>query len=200
MFPRELDDGFERVAVSHALTVVDRSRLTFRVEHSSHLRCVRAARFAFSRYEWTGSGDESTPSIGPAPSNSGAPAPKLHGPAIELPGGGRLLVVDLGRIYEAGDESRLEIRHTFVDIRRTFKPYLTHSTTKGNRSLELTVRLPAEDSTSVHFATEIVDSEHRESTRAAAVVVEVEGALYNQYRLSVAQPVEGRRYAIHWNW
>lgn len=196
----ELDDGFKRSAVSHTLTVVDASRLTIRVQHAFHLRCTHPSRFVFSRYDWTGSGDESSPRIGPPAPDSSLPSPRLHGPAIKVDGGGRLLVIDLGRIYEPGEECDLEVDHTFVDIRRTFQPFLTHRVTDGNEIVDLAVRIPSALPVVVHSTQELVESAHKESVRVAGTELSVGGVPYVEYRSTVHDPAVGRRYAIRWTW
>lgn len=198
MLPRDLDDGFVRTTVEHELRVVDPSGLTISVHHRFLLKCERASRFVLSRYEWTGTGDESTPLIGPRDEDSAIPSPRLHGPAIQLEDGGRLLVIDLGRVLEPGEITEVTVDHTFVDTGETFQPFITHKVTPGNERVAITAILPTEMAKIVHFSTEVLEGSHKQAVLADGLDVEVQGVACRSYTFDVLEPSPGCRYAVRW--
>lgn len=199
--PPTLDDGFAWAEVDHHFQVVDVSALTVKTQHQYRLKCVRSSRFAIVRYEWTGHGPERPPKVSrPAFAASDEPlvrtlgSPRVHG------GSGRYLVLDLGRVYTAGESTSFQVEHFFIDTSQSFSPVMTHLGLEGQERVSINVYLPDGYANTVRaierFSTdELVGT----PTFLKGVQVERSGVHCLHYEYSPPTVTPGRRYGIHWD-
>lgn len=110
---------------NHHLEVVDRGSMTFRSEHTFLLEAAVASRFFHHEYFWTGSGAEreTLPEVVSEIDEWGFPQHRIHGPLI-VEGNKRILVVDLGKTLQPGEQAVVNFRHRMKDLKGTFVPML----------------------------------------------------------------------------
>ncbi len=111
--------------VHHHLEVVDRASMTFRSEHKYLIEAAAPSRFLHHGYFWTGSGSEREipPELISEIDDWGFPKHRAHGPLI-VEGDSRILVVDLGRKLDVGEQTTVHLLHKMKDLKGTFKPIL----------------------------------------------------------------------------
>src|SRR5437867_4752734 len=117
------EKAFAKVDVQHQLEVLDNNSTTFR---SSHLFTVRAAvksRFFERRYSWTGGDDTDSPEVVCDHDMWGHARHKVHGPVIREDKT-RIVLLDLGRTLERGEEEQIHIIHSLRDLNGTFEPFM----------------------------------------------------------------------------
>lgn len=150
---------FAKVRVAHTLEVLDDSCTTFRSEHVFLLRAELRSRFFLRRYKWTGSDDDQEPELETTYDKWGHPTERIHGPVIRE-GQWRIVVVDLGRSLEVGEERTLHFRHRLKDLNGKFEPYLGHSPKPGTQHISLKVILPPSMSREVVYDDRVLDTEN----------------------------------------
>ncbi|MBY2987007.1 MULTISPECIES: hypothetical protein [Rhizobium] len=123
--------SFEFSAVEHQLEIVDRNSTTFRSEHKYWIKAEKATRFFIRHYVWTGSGveKEPIPELVTEVDDWGFPHQRIHGPLL-CEEASRILIVDLGRMIDEGENEFVHFRHRMKDLKATFKPMLSVQPTK----------------------------------------------------------------------
>ncbi len=102
------------------------------------------SRFFVREYYWTGSGveKEPVPELVSDIDAWGFPLQRIHGPLI-VEGQARIVLVDLGRTINVGEQETLVFRHKMKDLGGSFRPFLRVRPTKAIENvLRLTVVLP----------------------------------------------------------
>jgi hypothetical protein len=199
----EPDDGFHRARISNTLRVVDTSNLTIKTFHAYELECRRPSRFLFHNYTWTGGGIEGAPRIGPSHAQlaevelAGSPKPRLHGPVIRTEKRERLLLVDMGKMYQRGDRAFVTIEHMFVDTAGTFEKRLSHGATRKPKRVDLSVILPTHNRP-VHFIVQHDGSSESVAEKLDPIAVFEDRTQLARYSKIVETPAEGVRYRIEW--
>lgn len=149
---------FTKARVAHTLEVLDDSCTTFRSEHIFLIRAELRSRFFLRRFKWTGSDDEEEPELETTYDKWGHPTQRVHGPVIRE-GQWRIVVVDLGRALEIGEEDNLHFRHRLRDLNGKFEPFLGHSPKPGTQHINLKVVLPESLSKDVIFDERMLDTD-----------------------------------------
>ncbi|TDO14928.1 hypothetical protein EV580_3066 [Mycobacterium sp. BK086] len=195
--PISASSSFEYLSVAHEMLVVDESSMTIITNHTVHVRALRAERFFERIYCWTGSGVEKDPKVLSKLDDLGH-VHKLHGPVIRN-GSERIYLIDLGRRLAEGEEEIIEFEHTFVDVGRTFVPFLGHRAKPGLRDLQLRVLLPDKDRRSVRKECWREGSQHPYQIEMAdPSPCERNGVTYHAYEFRRDRPEPGDRYRLTW--
>lgn len=148
---------FETPKVSHKLEILDDACTTFKSEHIISIRAVLRSRFFLRRFMWSGSDDDEAPDIETKCDIWGHPKHRIHGPLLRE-GRWRIVLVDLGRTFEVGEEDTLHFHHKLRDLNGRFEPFLGHTPKLGTEHLKLEIILPASVSQNVAFAERMTDS------------------------------------------
>lgn len=192
-----LADGLKRIAVWHEMRVLDASAMTIHTRHRYDLRCIATTRFFQRRFTWTGTGIEAQPVIEPAEDEAGHRMHNLHGPVIREGNNRNLMVVDLGRTLDVGDEVSVEMSHRFVDTGGKFVRYVGQKAPAGMRSLDLRLLLPPALPAQVRSARQSDGSDHSvEVPGLTKTSVVLEGIPFDQYELQVIRPERAAQYSI----
>jgi hypothetical protein len=195
----DLEDGFLRRNVRHELVVLDDDSMTIRTRHDIELVAERASRFLVHAYSWSGSGVEGRPVVNSGWDELGHQNHRLHGDVVRDASTGRLMVVDLGRTMEAGEDDSVSISHFFVDTGRSFKPRLSHSPRRGTERVSLVVRLPAGSSKTVSALNHKNGASHPSSQNRLEPVSVADGNMaFDEYTFTINAPQTSSRYSLEW--
>jgi hypothetical protein len=151
--------GFTKVTASHEFEVLDDASTTFRSEHKFEIRAELRGRFFLRRYTWTGSEDEAPPILETPYDVWGHPLHRIHGPVIHE-GVWRIVLVDLGRTFEVGDQDTVHFYHRLRDLNGKFEPYLGHDPKPGTQHIRLFVILPDTLAHDVVFDERMLDTDN----------------------------------------
>jgi len=152
------DQIFTKEKVFHTLEVLDDACTTFRSEHVFSIRAELRSRFYNRRFQWTGSDDDEEPILQTTYDKWGYPLHRIHGPIIRE-GPWRIVVVDLGRTLEIGEEDILHFHHRLRDLNGKFEPYLSHAPQPGTKNIILHVILPKSLAHDVVFDDRMLDTD-----------------------------------------
>lgn len=187
---------FAKVSASHTLEVLDDSCTTFRSEHIFLIQAQLRSRFFNRRFSWTGSDDDEEPILETTYDKWGHPMHKIHGPVIRE-GPWRIVLVDLGRTLEVGEEDLLHFHHRLRDLNGKFEPYLEHSPKPGTKKIVLKVILPESLAHDVVFDERMFDTDkvmHSEPLSGNSL-----DATRKLFAREIPNPVQlNRAYRIRW--
>lgn len=147
--------AFSKVGVEHYFKVVDEDSTTFKSKHTFRIRANVPARFFYRQYFWTGVDVHETPKprILSEKDKWGHPLHRIHGPVI-CENQSRIVLVDLGRTMNVGQEDTVRFEHQFFDLESKFEPFFgqqVSSITEPPERIAITVDLPRRLARNVHF-------------------------------------------------
>ncbi|MEV4952458.1 hypothetical protein [Paenarthrobacter nitroguajacolicus] len=195
----EHDPTFSVISVEHVYTVLDSRWMAIRTTHRFTLEALQRSRFFLRSYTWDNAvGIEKPPIILSGRNQSGTTSHRIQGPVILGEKGKRLAVVDLGRVFEKGEQEFLEIEHFFVRTRPDDSGFVGHAALPGCREITLRAYLPARDDLRPCFKsgyTETKEWKHTEPLSSAPSATSPR----LEVKHKVPNPVAGMRYRITWD-
>jgi hypothetical protein len=189
------EHGFTKVRVDHEFEVLDDSSTTFRSQHNFLVRAELRGRFFQRRYQWTGSDEDERPTLETVYDMWGHPQHNIHGPVIRE-GRWRIILVDLGRTLEIGDQDVVHFHHRLRDLNGKFQPFLGNSPKPGTKYITLKVILPLSLAHDVFYDERMLDTDNVIATKELQGVP-VDGKV--QFVENIPDPVQlNRGYRIRW--
>lgn len=193
-----IDDGLVRTRVAHRLRALSSDHRTLVTQHEFRLRASRATRLFQRRYAWSGTGVENRPVVDPNTDPIGHATHRLLGPVLYEPENSRLVVVDLGRTLEVGEEVTVRISHRFVDTGGTFNRFLGHTAGDDCEGLTIAVMLPKAD-WNVTAVERFKNAEKPHQVRKIDAVKQIVGRAETlDHEWVVEKPQQGVSYSIQW--
>ncbi|MGB0871991.1 MAG: hypothetical protein ACPGYP_02520 [Solirubrobacterales bacterium] len=121
---------------------------------------------------------------------------RLHGPVLRE-GQSRIFLVNLGHLFNPGDQETVEFTHTFIDIEKTFEPRLGIATHNEMAQVELRVVLPIEIESNV-FIEEHVTGQHGAIDRHSITGITSDDGRYSAFEWRTDTPKVGMTYQLTW--
>lgn len=183
-------DVWEWLEIRSGYRIGDRTAIEHTHTHTTVARPTHTQRFFERRFQWTGSSDTATrPEI---LSSSDGHDHVMHGPTY-TEDDWTYYLVDLGHRVPAGQTETITTQQTFLDEKRTFKPYFRLLVRQPLQRLELTVDLP--DNLAVRLRPTWTDGVSGNPYSVNSLNFHTDGS---HAVLEVPNPQLGTEYGIAW--
>jgi hypothetical protein len=168
-------------------------------EHLYFLRAVGRSRFFARKFVWTGGDIGELPELMTPFDKWGYPTQRIHGPLIK-DGQFHIMLIDLGRTIEVGEDVEVHFRHNLKNLNATFKPFFGHGLSLGGTEhISLGVVLPVKMQKKVTYNIYIKDSNEPLDTPEILHPIYVNSE-YVKYEKSIDTPPDqtNRMMKIEW--